>query len=181
MTSASSCARVTLPTDVQGGHPITASLLTAARRIAAVAFSALYVYAPVQGKVFVKNVLFPSCHGKGTVVIAGTPYAWTCGMAAVTSHQTVTSTSCRAATFKMASTDDPAGSPASKGRSIFELAQNVYKPAFKRFADNVVAAISLPLNGSEFWVAFKSTSPASRLYFLNQGATADCYTANGLA
>jgi hypothetical protein len=175
------CVNVGANAGSRGLHPFSGQLLNPRGAVFVTTATILYVYGPTTGSDFLKSILHPNCHGEGSVVIGSTRYAYTCSMAAVTSMLTKTATSCRSVTFTLASTDKVNGDASSPGSSIFEIAQNQYAPFFSRFHDNVVTRTSLRMSGSVFWVAFKSTHPASHLYFLNQGSTADCYTASGTA
>jgi len=181
VTSATACVSVPISAGHRGIHPFVGQLVTSHAGRVASTVAIQYVYAPTSGEEFLRNILHPNCGGHGTVVIGGVRQHWTCSMAAVTSHTTLESTTCRSMTFKLGSTDDVHGDASSPGKSIFELAQNVIAPSFARFHDNVMTTRALRLSGSGFWVAFKSTNPASRLYFLDAGARADCYTSTGTA
>jgi hypothetical protein len=175
------CVAKKVSSGLRGIHPFSGQLLTPHGTVYVTAAQLLFIYAATSGATFVSSILYPHCNGKGTVVIAGSSYAFTCSMSAITSHLTKTPTSCRSATFMLASTDNVNGDPSSKGKSVFEIAQNVLLPFFARFHDNVVTRTTLQLYGSAFWVAYKSDHTTSRLYFLDQGATADCYTSTGKA
>lgn len=175
------CVSVGANAGSRGLHPFSGQLLNPRGAVFVTSATILYVYGPTSGSDFLKNILRPNCHGEGTVVIGSTKYPYTCSMAAVTSMLTKTATSCRSVTFTLASTDRVGGDTNSPGSSVFEISQNQYVPFFSRFHDNVVTHATLLMSGSVFWVAFKSTHPSSHLYFLNEGATADCYTASGIA
>jgi hypothetical protein len=165
----------------RGQRPFSGQLITPHGATFVTAATLLNVYGPTPGWRFLSSILYPKCHGKGSVVIGGASYAFTCSMRAITSHLTDTPTSCRSVTLTLGSTDAIAGDPTSKGKTIYEIAQNQYPPFFSRFPDNTVTRVTLQLSGSEFWAAFKSTDLTSRLYYLNSGATADCFTSNGKA